>query len=77
MAKSPSEMTQADVEALIAYAKRQRRNASIAGVVTLVLVMVLVSFTSSDKLREYGFFVAFVPAFLVYMYVGTRKPKGP
>ena len=77
MSKPPSEMTQADVVARIAAAKKQRRNAAIAGFVTLVVVILLVFQTNSDKLKEYSFFVAFVPAFLVYMYLGTRKPKGP
>jgi hypothetical protein len=67
----------ADPVAVLAEVKRRRRNASIAGLATLVIVILLVFQMGSDTLKSYSFFVGAVPALVVYFLVGTRGLKGP
>lgn len=66
-----------DPATLLAEGKRIRRNATIAGLVTLVVVILLVFQSSNDTLKSYSFFVGVVPALIVYFIVGLRGAKGP
>lgn len=63
--------------ALAAQGKRNNRNATIAGFVTLAVVILLVFQVGNDTLKSYSFFVGVVPALIVYFFVATRGSKGP
>jgi len=67
-----------DVAAFLEQVKRRRRYATIAGLVTLVVVILIVFQMGSDTLKSYSFFVGAVPALVVYFLVsfyGLKRPK--
>ena len=49
--------------------KKWRLISAIAGVIVFVVVIGLTFLTDSDKFKEYSFFVAVVPALLVYFLI--------
>jgi hypothetical protein len=58
--------------------KRRQRYATVAGFVTLLIVIVIVFQVGSDTLKSYSFFVGVVPAFIVYFLIassGLKRPK--
>ena len=57
--------------------KRRQRNATAAGLVTFVAVILLCFQTSNATLKSYSFFVAAVPGLIVYLLVGLRGVKRP
>jgi cytosine/uracil/thiamine/allantoin permease len=73
--QSGSPKSDVDQVALAAEFKKWRSISAIAGVITLVLVIGATFLTDSDKLKEYSFFVAVVPALLVYFLIQAYGVK--
>lgn len=59
-----------DADVLMAQVKRRRRYATIAGFATLFVIILVVFQIGNDTLKSYSFFVAVIPALVVYFLVG-------